>query len=142
MIRKLLGILVVVACLIGACTDYDVDAPDTPANQRGFERHFGFAVPASVSELYYYADELGADVAYQLSFKADQQTIEKIAAELGLAQAALDFGVELAREVDWWDEDAIKNLTPYWKRNAAKDYYWVLWYDPLDQRAYYLEFSL
>ena len=67
--------LTVSACICGAFTDYDFDEPDTAANQEGFERHFGFAVPASVSDLYYFADELGADVKYQIGFKTDQETI-------------------------------------------------------------------
>lgn len=34
---RLLIVAVVMLCL-GACTNYDVDQPDTPANQKGFER--------------------------------------------------------------------------------------------------------
>ncbi len=42
----------------------------------------------------------------------------------------------------WWNEQDIATLTPYWKTNADKDHYWYLWYDPVTQRAYFLEFSL
>ena len=125
-----------------ACTGYDFDVPDTAANQAGFERHFGFAVPASVSDLYYFADELGADVKYQIGFKTDQQTIERIASELDLVQGEPELHFGLAQEFAWWDKEAIKNLTPYWKSNQDNDYYWFLWFDPSSQRAYYIEFSL
>jgi hypothetical protein len=138
---RFLAIAAVVLTL-SACTDYDCDEPDTPANQEGFERHFGFAVPASVSDLYYFADELGADVKYQIGFKTDQETIERIASELDLVQEEPEFRVRLAHEFDWWDKDIVESLTPYWRSNQDNDYYWFLWFDPTNQRAYYIEFSL
>ncbi len=130
------------ALALNGCTDYDFDEPDTPSNRKGFERHFGFAVPASVSDLYYFADELGADVKYQMGFKTDQETIDRIASALSLVQKEPESHVRLAREFDWWDQDVTETLTPYWKSNQDDDYYWYLWFNPIQQRAYYIEFSL
>jgi hypothetical protein len=127
---------------LGACTDYDFDQPDTDANRAGFERHFGFAPPPSVSDLYYYADELGADVKYQLGFRADEGTIDTIVAELELVQEEPEYEVRLARDLDWWHDDVIRTLTPYWRSDPDSDYYRFLWYDPAGRRAYYLEFSV
>jgi hypothetical protein len=138
-----LNILVVALIGVICCTPYDYDKPDTPANQKGFERHFGFAVPETVSDLYYFADELGADVTYRLGFKADQKTIDKIVSDLHLIQDEPELvGPRLVYEFPWWDEEDIGNLTPYWKSNSKKDYYWLLWYNPATERAYYIEFSL
>jgi hypothetical protein len=135
--------IAVVVLTFSACTDYDFDQPDTPANREGFERHFGFPVPASVSDVYYFADELGADVVYQLGFVADQETIERIVSELELAQGEPAFDcIGLVPEFDWWKTDAVEGLTPYWKSNQDGDYYWFLWFEPGGQRAYYIEFSL
>ena len=133
-----------VALLSGlvACTSYDYDKPDTSDNQKGFERHFGFPVPASVSDVYYFADELGADVKYQLGFKTDQATVDAIVAALELKQAEPEFGVGIAQEFPWWDKDTVENLTPYWKSNSEEHYYWFLWYDSESQRVYYIEFSV
>jgi hypothetical protein len=128
--------------LLSACTNYDYDQADTPANQAGFERHFGFPTPTSVTDLYYFADELGTDVLYQLGFKTDPETIEKIVAELDLIQQEPDLQTNLARDFDWWDNTVIENLTPYWKHNTDNDYFWFLWYDPDNQQAYYIEYSL
>lgn len=131
--------------LIGffCCTNYDYDKPDTPANLKGFERHFGFAAPESVTDVYYFADELGADVTYRLGFKADQETIDKIVSDLRLTQGEPELvDPSLGHKFAWWDEKDIGNLTPYWKSNPKKDYYWLLWYNPTSQRAYYVEFSL
>jgi hypothetical protein len=118
-----------IACCCGVFTDYDFDQPDTPANQEGFEQHFGFPAPASVSDLYYFADELGADVKYQLGFTTDQETVDRIVSELDLTQGkpTLDC-TGLVREFDWWEKGVVEGLTP--------------WFDSSSQRAYYIEFSL
>ena len=136
-------VLTAIACACGAFTDYDFDQPNTPANQAGFERHFGFPMPASVSDLYYFADEIGADVKYQLGFTADQETVERIVAALDLTQQEPKFDCTgLIREFDWWSKDAVESVTPYWEGNRDNDYYRFLWFDADRQRAYYLEFSL
>ncbi len=123
--------------------DYDWDKPDTFANQEGFERHFGFTVPESVSNLYYFADGMGFDPKYQLGFRADQDTIDKIVSELELEQGDPGFGVEyLTQDLPWWDSEHIESLTPYWNTNQDETYYWLLWYDPPSQRTYFLEFGL
>ena len=137
------SIVAVCLCILTGCTDYDWDTPDTLPNQEGFERHFGFAVPESVSDLYYFADETGFDPAYQLGFRTDQDTIDRIVSELELGQGNPGFGVEhLTRDFPWWDDEDIESLTPYWKTNQDETYYWLLWYNPTSQRAYYLEFGL
>ena len=135
----LLSVLLLVSL---ACTSYDYDQADTPANQAGFERHFGFSRPDSVNGIYYYADEMGADVVYQMGFEATPETIDRIVAELELVQREPGFQSNLARDFDWWNEDTIEELTPYWKSTPDQDYYWMLWYDSDNQQAYYLEFSL
>jgi hypothetical protein len=137
-----LFVAAVIVLTLGACTEYDHDQPDTPANREGFERHFGFSVPASVTDLYYFADELGADVKYQLGFKADQETVDRIVAELDLVQTEPEFQVGVAQELEWWHEDRIEGLMPYWKSNRDADYFWFLWFDPVSQRVYYIEFSV
>ena len=49
---------------LGTCTEYDLETAGTPANRKGFEDSFGFPADTNVSQIYYYADELGADVRY------------------------------------------------------------------------------
>jgi len=137
-----IGLIVIIVFSVYACTRYDYDQPDTFANQAGFKRHFGFPVPASVTDLYYFADELGADVKYQLGFVADHEAVEKIVTALNLVQREPDFSSSIAQEFDWWDADVIDGLTPYWKRSSDEDYYWLLWYDTGSQRVYYIEYSL
>ncbi|MCP4538466.1 MAG: hypothetical protein GY832_15125 [Chloroflexi bacterium] len=142
-IIKFMSIVVIFLSILACGTDYDWDTPDTPANQKGFENHFGFAVPESVSDLYYFADGMGFDPLYMLGFKTDQDTIDKIVSELKLEQGDPGFGTEyLTQDVPWWDDEDIENLTPYWKTNQDETYFWLFWYNPTSQRAYYLEFGL
>jgi hypothetical protein len=138
-------ILSVIALLVilVACTRYDHDVPDTSPNREGFERHFGFEAPPDVTELYYFADEMGVDVLYQLGFKASPETIARIVEGLGLEQSASDsISLGLAYDFPWWDEEDIERATCYWKSTLEEDYWWGLWYNPDTQRAYYIEYSL
>jgi len=137
----LLSLLIASTVLLAACTSYTHDQPDTKANIAGFERHFCFAPPPDVSELYYYVDELGADVKYQLGFKAELSTVEKIVSELALKQEQPAPSQAIATEFPWWQESELASLTPYWKKNQEGDYYWYLWYDVDSQRVWFLEFS-
>ena len=84
-----------------ACTNYDHEQADTVANQKGFERHFGFPTPASVTDLYYYADELGIDVKYQMGFRADPETIQRIVVELDLVQQEVTIQSRIAQDFAW-----------------------------------------
>lgn len=143
---KNLGVclLVLLAALV-ACTAYDHDTPDTAANLAGFERHFGFEPPDDVTDVYYYADEMGADVTYQLGFAAAPETVARIVAALELAQADAtarrDFN--LARDdLAWWDEADIAQAAFYQKTNDKQDYWQALWYSEATGRVYYLEYSL
>ncbi len=90
--------ILLVAVVFSSCTRYTHDKPDTRENRAGFEKHIGFEAPASVSNLYYYADELGADVTYQLGFYTDEKIIEKIISQLSLNQDPPDTEVGVDRE--------------------------------------------
>ncbi len=142
---RVLGVIVLLCAALLACgTEYDYDVPDTAANRDGFERHFGFAAPANVTDLYYFADELGADVKYQLGFEAGPETVADIVATLNLTQSdsTKAHGLNLAYDFPWWDGEDIQRATLYQKTNAEEDYWWELWYSEATGRVYYLEYSL
>ncbi|MBN1877453.1 MAG: hypothetical protein JXA33_24740 [Anaerolineae bacterium] len=139
---RLLGLLSLLIALI-ACTDYDYDVPDTEANRNGFDRHFGFVASADVKDVYYFADEMGADVLYQLGFKAGPETVARIVDELDLTQSNVeDINPGLSYDLSWWDKVDIQQATRYWISNAVQDYVWALWYSETTQCVYYLEYSL
>jgi hypothetical protein len=137
-------IMVSLCCVIqiSACTPYTYDQSDTPENKRGFERHFGLAPSPDVIELYYYADELGIDTTYQLGFRANRSTIDRIVSDLDLEQMDKEFEDLIAREFPWWKKTDLKNLRPYWKRSADGQLFKYLWYDEKKQQAWYLEYSV
>jgi hypothetical protein len=85
---------------------------------------------------------MGFDPKYQLGFKADQDTIDRIVSELALEQGEPGFDSSIAQDFSWWDNEDIKSLTPYWRTNEDKTYYRFLWYNPVTEKAYYLEYGL
>ncbi|MBT7851801.1 MAG: hypothetical protein HN675_00645 [Opitutae bacterium] len=133
-----------VGLLFAACTHYDVETADTPANRGGFERHFGFVPDASVTKVYYYADELGIDASYQLSFKCSRETIKRIIEKLSLESVPPERADSLLAPRDdlpWWNPDSIDNRE-LWLKEEENAYYWQLWYSDRDQMAFYLEYSV
>lgn len=140
--KKLGFCLLVLLVALVACTDYDHDTPDTAANRAGFERHFGFVAPPDVTDMYYFADEMGSDVLYQLGFAATPETVSRIVAALDLAPAQDAPGLRLAYDFPWWDEADIEQATLYQKTNDSQDYWRALWYSEATGHVYYLEFTL
>ena len=140
--RSVLLLLLAALVMLAACTSYTHDQPDTLPNIAGFESHFGFAPPPDVSELYYYADELGSDYTYQLGFRAEPATVEHIVAQLELEQEQPALSQFIAREFPWWQASDLKPLTPYWKKNQKGSHYWFLWYAADTKQVWFLEFSL
>lgn len=139
-----LHILIVAVTAICCCAQYDPLTPDTPANKKGFERHLGFVPPPTVSEIYYYDDEIGIDVLYLLGFRADQQTIDKIIMIQGLEQhdGPVDVSVLEGDGFPWWNQDDVDTLIPYWRQSKDEDYFLFLWYNPETKCAYFLEYSI
>ena len=134
-------ILLWVSLFVFGCTAYDVHTTDTEANRKGFERHIKIKPTEEVSQVYYYADELGADVRYQLSFKCDKAWIEKILTKLSLKNAPADYS-GLAPRVDlkWWNPESTKGKQLW--INSENGYYRELWYSEEDSIAYYHEYSI
>ena len=133
-----------VIALLSSCTHYDVEPAATPANRKGFESHFGFAPDNTVPNVYYYTDELFADVRFQLSFQCPKATADKIIAKLSLKSVPPDKAESLLDPRDdlpWWKPDSIDNRD-LWIKEKENEYYWQLWYSDKDGKAFYLEYSL
>ncbi len=134
--------LAAAAAVMGGCTDYDVDTPDTAANRKGFERHFKLEPDEDVAQVYYYADELGADVRYQLSFRCGRETIDEIISRLSLAEAPEDHGGLAPRDdLTWWKPDSTSGRS-HWVKERRNEHFWELWYSAEDGKAYYHEYSM
>jgi hypothetical protein len=134
-------LIILPCCLLSFFeTSYTYDKPDTPENKKGFERHFGFSPPSDVTELYYYVDELGIDAKYQLGFKANRSTIDKIISNLDLKMES-GIAESIATEFSWWQRSDLKNLKPYWKQSDNGRYFRYLWYDEQKKQVWYLEFD-
>jgi len=121
---------------------YDVDTPDTVGNRKGFERHFKMIPDEGVSQVYYYADEFGADVRYQLSFKCDNSTVDQIIAKLVLTKKPGNHnGLTPRDDLIWWTPNSTKNRS-LWTKEKQNEYYWELWYSEKDNIVFYHEYSM
>ena len=131
-------------------TVIDFELLDRPEEQRVVELLADFPqVVIDASEHYEpyfiasYLLKLAAAFNRVYQRKDADNRIDKIVSELELEQGEPEFGTEyLTQHVPWWDDEAVDNLTPYWKTNQDEPYYWLLWYNPTSQRVYYLEFGL
>lgn len=129
--------------LMAGCTDYDVDTPDTPANRSGFIKHFGFEPAGGVTEIYYYADEFGADVRFQLAFKCPDEVAEQIIEKLSLLPSPDDdSGLDPRSDLLWWKPDSTNGRSMWCKQTNDGQYHRVFWYSKEDGRAYYHEYSM
>jgi hypothetical protein len=129
---------------LASCTEYNLEIADSPANRKGFEQSFGFAADANVTQVYYYADEFGADVRYQLSFKCPRFVVDKIISELSLKpvpQDTADSLLDPRDDLPWWKPDSIDGRD-LWIKEEKNQYYRQLWYSEKDGMAFYLEYSV
>src|SRR5262245_170211 len=108
---------------------YTANKPDTSENIKGFEIRFGFSPTADVTELYYYADTLGIDGKYQLGFKANLSTIERIIAENSLQQTDDCGPPTFAAEFTWWKSSELAALESCWIGGVEGKSTQYLWYD-------------
>jgi hypothetical protein len=136
-------ILLSVSLLLAACTDYDVETADTPPNRKGFARHLGFEPGSEVTAVYYYADELGANVQYQLSFECPKEVVERIIRDLSLQPRPEDYlGLDPRNDLKWWKPDSTEGRTMWIKKGKDGQHHLELWYSDEDGRAYYHEYSI
>lgn len=139
----LVAILVLSAFLVAACTDYDVETADTRANKRGFAKHLGFEPSDEVSGIYYYADEVGGDVRYQITFECSKELAEKIIRFQTLQPKPDNYsGLSPRDDLKWWKPDSIEGRPMWIKKDETGRYYREFWYSKEDGRAYYHEYSI
>ena len=136
------GLLLSLVLLLPGCTDYDVDTADTPANRKGFAERLGFDPGGDVTGVYFYADELGADVRFQLSFHCPKEIAEKIIGDLSLQPKPDDYlGLDPRADLKWWQPDSTEALPMWIKKSQDGQRHWEFWYSEEDGRSFYHEYS-
>ena len=117
--------------------------PDTDYARKGFERIIGFDPPASISNIYYRADDGFLDSGYRLRFRCnDGAVVTQVLTRLELQQTNNPTMGTLSMSPKWWSERMQhKELLQYARIQPGK-YYWYLWYDPDTGTVWYEEFSV
>ncbi|WP_269524856.1 hypothetical protein [Coraliomargarita parva] len=137
------ALLLFASLMLSGCTDYAINTADTVANRDGFKAHFGFEPGPDVSALYYYADEFGADVRYQLAFRCPKPFADEIIRELKLMPSPANYsGLKPRDDLEWWLPSSTRDL-PMWIHTPEKArYFREFWYSEAEGRAYYQEYSI
>lgn len=122
----------------------DSDKPDTFANKQFFEDLLDMDLPESLTELYCYSNNVGLDGSSQMKFHCDSITVDMIAKSKGLVKSdAIDnapYGIWTY--LPSWNIERIKTIVPYVKKDENRRLYWYLWYDSVNQTAYYIYFDM
>lgn len=142
---------------------FDAATPDTKSNKQRFFEYFYFYPTSDVTNLYCYSDQLGIDASYWFAFECNDSTIQKIIAKLRLKlepsqeyittrdingniidsilifnNNGLSGGLN-SNPTFWWDTAFINTSRPFIKSEGAL--YWILWYDKLNKKVYFLTFD-
>ena len=130
--------LTLVCALVG--TRVDPDKADTPANIRFFRRRFGLPPGQAYTGIVCLADELGADVWYQLVCTCDAATMRRLVQALSMQSAPAGSLPATPREMaPWWSAGVTSDL-PAWTRQEFRCFR-TLWYSEPERRLYYLEYT-
>jgi hypothetical protein len=117
--------------------------PDTEYSRQGFARLIGITPPASVSNIYYRADEGFLDSGYRLRFTCkDSSVVSHVAARLQLQATDNPTLGLLSTTPKWWAEKLQPKGILQYARELPGKYYWYLWYDPTTGTVWYEEFSV
>jgi hypothetical protein len=122
-----------------SCASNSSDSPTPKVNKNVFFDFFKFEPTPDVRDFNYYADEIGIDASYWISFGCDDSTIQKIHKSLELHEGKEGrglFGGLNSSPTKWWDTTFIFKAIPYIK--VEEPIYWFLWYDKTKKKAYFL----
>ncbi len=117
--------------------------PVPTVDNKVFNDFFKFDLPADVKNFNYYADELGIDASYWISFDCDESTVKKIHQILDLHEGEAGrglFGGLNSYPTLWWDTTFLFNARPFTKRE--EQIFWFIWYDKKNRKAYFLTFDV
>ena len=130
--------LTLLCALVG--TRVDADKADTAANIRFFRRRFGVPPGQAYTGIVCLANELGADVWYQLVCTCDGTAMRRLVQALGLQPAPAESLAATPREMPpGWPAGVTTDL-PAWSRQEFRRYR-TLWFSEQQGRLYYLEYT-
>jgi hypothetical protein len=113
----------------------------TQADQH-FHRLIGFPPNEDVKELNVYANELGIDASYWISFKCHDSTVKKIVNQLRLKERKNVhrgmFGGLNSEPTKWWDTSFVFQAKPFERIDEDARLFWYLWYNKNNNMAYLL----
>ncbi|MDJ1500262.1 hypothetical protein [Xanthocytophaga agilis] len=122
---------------------FDSDKPDTENNKIRFRDFIQVELTPDIKNIYCYDEAIGIDATYKFSFNCSPATSKKIIEKHNLIQDTIyvQGDVEFSRDFFWWDSNKISKL-PKYNWSNGESYFKSYWYDPLEQKGYFLDFDM
>jgi len=123
------------------------NTPDTDRNKMRFHEYFKPALVPDAHEIYAYTDYMGIDYVVMFSFRCDTTSLARIIRDNDLELYQDSTGMNPfpclgnSWDLEWWDESKLKMIRPFVRGVDQQDRL-RLWYDSLEHRATYQQFSL
>jgi len=117
---------------------------DTRRNRLRFHSCFDTLVVPDAKNIYCFNDYLGADFTLMFSFNCDTASLARIIRREGLVKGPGKFdspGLEGSWDFVWWNKAQLDRMIPFVREYEAGGGTY-LWYDTLNQRATYQQYSL
>ena len=112
-----------------------------------FHEYFNPALVPDAHEIYAYTDYMGIDYVVMFSFRCDTTSLSRIIRDNDLELYQDSTGMNPfpslvgSWDLEWWDESKLKMTRPFVRGVDQQDRL-RLWYDSLEHRATYQQFSL
>lgn len=142
MLKNISYTFILLILIFSSCEHFDPNEVDTKSNKKIFKKYLEVELTSDVKYIYCYAD-FGTDYSVLISFSCDSNTIENIVSKkhMKLTTEDSDNGLFFDQKFKWWDNDKIEKIKPY-KTEQDQKFWKYLWYDSINKKAYYQEFSL
>ena len=116
---------------------------DTRRNRLRFSEYFDTLDVPDARDIYCYTDFMGIDYLVMFSFTCDTASLGRIVKVKELNRTADDFGgqgLQGSWDFEWWKNTDFNHRLPFHKGTGNEDQVY-LWYDSLNHRVTYQQFS-
>lgn len=138
---RYLFLFFIILLLPGGCSRYNAKKADTQENRKGFARVTGIDPGSDVTEIYFYADELGWDPLYCFSFQCSRKTAQKIIEHLKLKKnenADWQEPFPVPDDLFWWNSEERKNSVFYCRRMEQPEKTYYFWFHPRSTKCQFM----
>lgn len=131
----------ILSFLFLGCSRYDAKTPDTQANRKGFAHIIGFSPTSDVTEIYFYADEMGFEPLYCLAFQSSPKNVKKIIEKFNLKKnnnTNWEEPFAVPKDLFWWNAEERKKSEFYSSQVEQTETAYYFWYNPQNSKCQFM----